>query len=124
MRELINLIIAGLDRGANFALIALGLTLVFGTLGVVNFAHGALFMLGALVLLGTFRFFTSKVIDDPSGAMQTSFLGEAEPVKISLGEYLFGAETAAFLASNVLIVAVFVLLIFMALVMYPALSTT
>jgi branched-chain amino acid transport system permease protein len=27
--------------------IALGLTIIFGTLGVVNFAHGALFMLGA-----------------------------------------------------------------------------
>ncbi|WP_137151811.1 branched-chain amino acid ABC transporter permease [Devosia sp. FKR38] len=37
----------GLDKGSAYALIALGLTLVFGTLGVVNFAHGALFMLGA-----------------------------------------------------------------------------
>jgi branched-chain amino acid transport system permease protein len=39
----------GLDKGGAYALIALGLTLVFGTLGVVNFAHGALFMLGAFV---------------------------------------------------------------------------
>lgn len=37
----------GLDKGAAYALIALGLTLIFGTLGVVNFAHGALFMMGA-----------------------------------------------------------------------------
>ena len=37
----------GLDKGGAYALIALGLTLVFGTLGVVNFAHGTLFMLGA-----------------------------------------------------------------------------
>jgi len=37
----------GLDKGGAYALIALGLTLVFGTLGVVNFAHGVLFMLGA-----------------------------------------------------------------------------
>lgn len=37
----------GLDKGAAYALIALGLTLTFGTLGIVNFAHGALFMLGA-----------------------------------------------------------------------------
>jgi branched-chain amino acid transport system permease protein len=37
----------GLDKGGAYALIALGLTLVFGTLGVVNFAHGALFMLGS-----------------------------------------------------------------------------
>lgn len=37
----------GLDKGGAYALIALGLTLIFGTLGVVNFAHGALFMMGA-----------------------------------------------------------------------------
>ncbi len=40
-------ILNGLDKGGAYALIALGLTLVFGTLGVVNFAHGAVFMLGA-----------------------------------------------------------------------------
>ncbi|MEM7196878.1 MAG: branched-chain amino acid ABC transporter permease [Pseudomonadota bacterium] len=43
--------ITGFDKGAAYALIALGLTLVFGTLGVVNFAHGALFMLGAFVTI-------------------------------------------------------------------------
>lgn len=37
----------GLDKGSAYALIALGLTLIFGTLGVVNFAHGAIFMIGA-----------------------------------------------------------------------------
>lgn len=40
-------ILNGLDKGAAYALIALGLTLAFGTLGIVNFAHGALFMMGA-----------------------------------------------------------------------------
>ena len=40
-------ILNGLDKGGAYALIALGLTLTFGTLGVVNFAHEALFMLGA-----------------------------------------------------------------------------
>ena len=40
-------ILNGLDKGGAYALIALGLTIIFGTLGVVNFAHGALFMLGA-----------------------------------------------------------------------------
>lgn len=42
-------VLNGLDKGGAYALIALGLTLVFGTLGVVNFAHGALFMMGAFV---------------------------------------------------------------------------
>ena len=47
-------ILNGLDKGSAYALIALGLTLIFGTLGVVNFAHGALFMLGAFTAV-TFR---------------------------------------------------------------------
>lgn len=49
MEALLLQILNGLDKGGAYALIALGLTLVFGTLGVVNFAHGALFMLGAFV---------------------------------------------------------------------------
>jgi len=40
-------LLTGLQIGAVYIMIALGLTLIFGTLGVVNFAHGALFMIGA-----------------------------------------------------------------------------
>lgn len=47
MGDIVLQILNGLDKGSAYALIALGLTLIFGTLGVVNFAHGALFMLGA-----------------------------------------------------------------------------
>ena len=47
MDSILIQILNGLDKGAAYALIALGLTLVFGTLGIVNFAHGAIFMLGA-----------------------------------------------------------------------------
>ena len=46
MEAFLAQLLNGLDKGGAYALIALGLTLVFGTLGVVNFAHGALFMLG------------------------------------------------------------------------------
>ncbi|GIK97711.1 MAG: branched-chain amino acid ABC transporter permease [Alphaproteobacteria bacterium] len=49
MDEFLLQLLNGLDKGGAYALIALGLTLVFGTLGVVNFAHGALFMLGSFV---------------------------------------------------------------------------
>lgn len=38
---------SGLALGAVLVLVALGLTIVFGMLGIVNFAHGALFMVGA-----------------------------------------------------------------------------
>lgn len=60
-------ILNGLDKGGAYALIALGLTLVFGTLGVVNFAHGALFMLGAFVAVSVQNVLTiSKKVKDES----------------------------------------------------------
>ncbi len=56
----------GLDKGGAYALIALGLTLTFGTLGVVNFAHGALFMMGAFcaVLFNKILTISKKVKDE------------------------------------------------------------
>ncbi len=60
-------ILNGLDKGGAYALIALGLTLVFGTLGVVNFAHGALFMLGAFCAVSLQQILTiSKKVKDES----------------------------------------------------------
>lgn len=57
----------GLDKGGAYALIALGLTLIFGTLGVVNFAHGALFMLGAFCAVTLSQILTlSKKVKDES----------------------------------------------------------
>lgn len=44
-QQLVN----GLSLGSSYALVALGLTLVFGVLLIPNFAHGELFMLGAFV---------------------------------------------------------------------------
>lgn len=39
----------GVMLGINYALIALGLTLIFGILGIVNFTHGEMYMLGGYV---------------------------------------------------------------------------
>jgi branched-chain amino acid transport system permease protein len=43
----VSLVLIGLSIGTLLFLLAAGLTLVFGMLGVINFAHGALYMLGA-----------------------------------------------------------------------------
>ncbi|CAN5492493.1 branched-chain amino acid ABC transporter permease [soil metagenome] len=40
-------LLTGLQVGAIYVLVALGLTLIFGTLGIANFAHGALYLIGA-----------------------------------------------------------------------------
>ncbi len=45
-----TLIVNGLIMGAIYALIGVGLSLIFGVLEIVNFAHGQIYALGALVL--------------------------------------------------------------------------
>ena len=42
-------LLLGLVNGAFYAMLSLGLAVIFGLLGIVNFAHGALYMLGAFV---------------------------------------------------------------------------
>ena len=43
---MLEILVNGLARGAIYALIALGYTMVYGILGMINFAHGEIFMLG------------------------------------------------------------------------------
>lgn len=49
MTELLQHLLTGLSVGAIYALIALGYTMVFGVLKLINFAHGDLVMVGAFV---------------------------------------------------------------------------
>ena len=44
-------ILNGLVLGSIYALIALGYTMVYGVLGIINFAHGEVLMFGALIAL-------------------------------------------------------------------------
>ena len=48
MNSVLQYTIQGLAAGSFYALAALGLAVIFGVLGVVNFAHGACYMLGAV----------------------------------------------------------------------------
>jgi branched-chain amino acid transport system permease protein len=49
LQALFSQLLVGLINGSFYALLSLGLAIIFGLLGIVNFAHGALYMLGALV---------------------------------------------------------------------------
>ncbi len=74
-------------------MIALGLTLIFGTLGVVNFAHGALFMIGAFCTVTLQRILTLShtVIDDT----KTDFLGNPAKVQVPYIQDWFGEAASA-----------------------------
>jgi len=47
----IELLFSGLTRGSIYALIALGYTMVYGIIGLINFAHGEMYMIGAFTAL-------------------------------------------------------------------------
>ena len=90
MDQIILQILNGLDKGSAYALIALGLTLIFGTLGVVNFAHGALFMIGAFCAVTLSRILSlSHVVLDET---KKDFLGKPLKVEVPYANDWFGPE--------------------------------
>lgn len=66
--QLEGLIVSGLSQGAMYGLIALGYSMVYGVLGFINFAHGEVFMVGAM----TGMIMSNKLHD--SGAWDNNFL--------------------------------------------------
>src|SRR5690606_23227924 len=49
IQALLGQLLLGLVNGSFYAVLSLGLAVIFGLLNVINFAHGALYMLGAFV---------------------------------------------------------------------------
>jgi branched-chain amino acid transport system permease protein len=87
MTDVLNYLILGLTRGSVYALIALGYTLVYGVLQLINFAHSEVFMSGA--------FGSYLVIDTVAGNGRAA--SWAVPLIILLG-VVSGAVTAACIA--------------------------
>lgn len=65
----------GLALGVLLSLIAAGLTIIYGTLGVINFAHGALFVVGAYAGFSTFSYTGSFVLAIAGGAGAALIVG-------------------------------------------------
>jgi branched-chain amino acid transport system permease protein len=73
--ELLQHLINGISLGSIYALIALGYTMVFGVLQLINFAHGDVYMIGAFIAYYVARFLNL----------------EANPSFASLGMLLLGS---------------------------------
>jgi branched-subunit amino acid ABC-type transport system permease component len=52
-QQLFQQLLVGLINGSFYALLSLGLAVIFGMLNIVNFAHGAFYMVGAFVAAST-----------------------------------------------------------------------
>ncbi|MGR3743264.1 MAG: branched-chain amino acid ABC transporter permease [Pseudooceanicola nanhaiensis] len=116
MDAIILQILNGLDKGSAYALIALGLTLIFGTLGVVNFAHGALFMIGAFIAVSVQKLLSlSYVTLDET---RTDFLGNPVKVETPYVVEWFGPEVGATVIDWSVPIAILFAIPIMALVGY------
>jgi len=61
MAYFIQQVINGLTLGSIYGLIAIGYTMVYGIVGMINFAHGDIFMLGAFMALIVFLILTTFI---------------------------------------------------------------
>lgn len=86
-----RLLISGLIIGGVYALIAIGYTLVYGILFMINFAHGEVMMFGAYA--GLFAFWGFKLINIP-GDPPTNFLN-AYPIIAIILAFLIGMTVSA-----------------------------
>jgi len=65
LQQLIN----GLTLGAIYGLIAIGYTMVYGIIGMINFAHGDIFMVGAFISLIAFLLLANAGVTSAIGAI-------------------------------------------------------
>ena len=107
-------ILNGLDKGGAYALIALGLTLVFGTLGVVNFAHGALFMLGAFCAVSLQRIL--NISFERISETEKDFLGNPLKEQVPYLEGWLGADVSNWLQDYSVPISILVAIVFMSIV--------
>ena len=59
MEYFIKQLVNGITLGSIYGLIDIGYTMVYGIIGMINFAHGDIFMIGAFVALISFIIFYS-----------------------------------------------------------------
>ena len=57
LSAVLSQLLLGLVNGSFYAILSLGLAVIFGLLNVINFAHGAMFMMGAMVTWMGFTYF-------------------------------------------------------------------
>src|SRR5687768_6049960 len=79
LQQLIN----GIVLGSIYALVALGYTMVYGILGLINFAHGEVVMIGAMVALTLIHALAGSAIPGP--LIVALGLAAAIPVCMALG---------------------------------------
>jgi branched-chain amino acid transport system permease protein len=90
MQTALQLVVTALQIGSIYVLFSLGLTLIFGVMKIVNFAHGQFFTLSALLVAVLVPWFTSKGFDITTAYFFSAGIGVAVAVALGMVSYQFG----------------------------------
>lgn len=90
MQTAFQLVLTALQIGSIYVLFSLGLTLIFGVMKIVNFAHGQFFTLSALLVAALVPWFTSKGYGITSAYLISAGIGVVIAVGLGMVSYQFG----------------------------------
>jgi branched-chain amino acid transport system permease protein len=91
MNEFLQQIVNGVSWGSLYALIALGYTMVYGVLRFINFAHGDVYMIGAMV-----AFYAARALLAPGTASTSMFFVLLVLSMVSCGALGYAIERLAY----------------------------
>lgn len=86
MDTFLQQIFNGLTLGSIYALVALGYTMVYGIMGLINFAHGEVVMIGALTALAVIKPLAALGLPGPLAVL--AGIGVAIPISMALGFFI------------------------------------
>jgi branched-chain amino acid transport system permease protein len=91
MNELLQQLVNGIAWGSLYALIALGYTMVYGVLRLINFAHGDVYMIGAMV-----AYYAARALLAPGTSSAAAFFALLVLSMVSCGALGFLIERLAY----------------------------
>lgn len=90
MQTALQLVVTALQIGSIYVLFSLGLTLIFGVMKIVNFAHGQFFTLSALLVAALVPWFTAQGYDITLAYLFSASIGVVASVLLGMLAYQFG----------------------------------
>jgi len=90
MQTALQLIVTALQIGSIYILFSLGLTLIFGVMKIVNFAHGQFFTLSAMLVAVLVPWFSSQGFDGTWAYLASALVGVLASVVLGMLTYQFG----------------------------------
>jgi branched-chain amino acid transport system permease protein len=107
MQYFFQQLINGLTLGSIYGLIAIGYTMVYGIIGMINFAHGDIFMIGAFVALIVYLILIAMFLRGPwHAAVDHDDRRDAGHQPLQLGDRKSAYRPARFVPAGPLITAI------------------